>query len=274
MVVREHDDAAGFLADIEPLLVSDPVRHSVIGSVATAVVQGRGYDEQHWFVIRSRSGEVVGAAVWTPPYPLVVGPMPVDAASALAEAVRAGGRRPARVIGPPVVAGAVGDAFGGGTPRMRELLLVLDELVPPVGVPGLARPATEDDVDLLEAWLAHFAEDALLAPLPDARASVEARLADTRLWLADGEPVAMAGRAPTVRTTTSSSIRVGPVFTRRDRRGRGFGSAVTAVVTAEARAEADVVLLYTDAANPTSNGVYERLGYRPVTEVVELALED
>jgi predicted GNAT family acetyltransferase len=33
------------------------------------------------------------------------------------------------------------------------------------------------------------------------------------------------------------------------------------------------VCLFTDAANATSNGVYERLGYRPVVEMANLVIE-
>ena len=32
------------------------------------------------------------------------------------------------------------------------------------------------------------------------------------------------------------------------------------------------VMLYTDASNPTSNGVYERLGFRRVADVVDLTI--
>ena len=270
--VVSHPDPSAFLAAIQPLLVADPVRHSVIGSVATAVQEGRRYDEQNWLSVQDEAGTVVGAAVWTPPYPLVVGPMGAAAAHALGSWASATPDRPRRVTGPVEVAPLVADALGGSTTRMRERLLVLGELTTPVGVRGSARAATEHDVELLVELLTQFGEDARLPPLPDVRESVLARLAVTRLWEVDGEVVAMAGRAPVVRTAASAACRIGPVFTRRDHRGRGYASAVTAAVTTEALAEADVVLLYTDADNPTSNGVYERLGYRAVAEVVELAV--
>jgi GNAT superfamily N-acetyltransferase len=272
MQVRDDEDPTRFLTTIEPLLVADPVRHSVIGSVATSVAQGRVYDDRHWLSVHDEAGVVVGAAVWTPPYPLVVGPMPAEAASALAAHVASGARRPERITGPVEVAPLVAEVLGGGSVRMHERLLVLGSLVAPGDVPGRARPAAEEDLPLLVELMTRFAEDALLPPLPDVRESVLARLPVTRLWEVEDEVVSLAGRAPVVRTASSAACRIGPVFTRREHRGRGYASAVTAAVTAEAQAEADVVLLYTDAANPTSNGVYERLGYRAVSEVVELAL--
>ncbi|MFJ8793100.1 GNAT family N-acetyltransferase [Streptomyces sp. NPDC102462] len=50
-------------------------------------------------------------------------------------------------------------------------------------------------------------------------------------------------------------------------RGRGYAGAVTATVSRAARqAGAQEVLLFTDLANPTSNGLYQRIGYRPVAD--------
>ena len=63
--------------------------------------------------------------------------------------------------------------------------------------------------------------------------------------------------------------RVAPVYTPPEHRGRGYGAAATAAVT-RAAVDAGVrdLLLYTDLANPTSNRLYARLGYRPVEDAV------
>jgi predicted GNAT family acetyltransferase len=66
-------------------------------------------------------------------------------------------------------------------------------------------------------------------------------------------------------------VRVGPVYTPPQSRGRGYGTAVTAAVSQQAlRAGAEDVLLYTDLANPGSNSIYQRIGYRPVEDRVVL----
>jgi predicted GNAT family acetyltransferase len=47
---------------------------------------------------------------------------------------------------------------------------------------------------------------------------------------------------------------------------------VTATVSQAARdAGAGEVLLFTDLANPTSNALYQRLGYEPITDYLVLA---
>jgi predicted GNAT family acetyltransferase len=69
----------------------------------------------------------------------------------------------------------------------------------------------------------------------------------------------------------AGQVRVGPVYTPPRRRGQRFGGAVTAAVSQAARtAGVAEVLLYTDLANPTSNALYQRLGYRPVSDSVQL----
>ena len=92
------------------------------------------------------------------------------------------------------------------------------------------------------------------------------------LWEVEGEPVAMAGHANVVATPGGSVGRLGPVYTLPEARGRGYGSAITAVVSRVLLAQGATVMLYADVANPTSNGVYERLGFRAVAEHVEADL--
>ena len=87
------------------------------------------------------------------------------------------------------------------------------------------------------------------------------------LWETAGGPMSMAGATRAV----AGQARVGPVYTPPERRGRGFGGAVTAAVSQAAKdAGVGEVLLYTDLANPTSNALYQRLGYEPVSDSVQL----
>lgn len=64
------------------------------------------------------------------------------------------------------------------------------------------------------------------------------------------------------------------VYTPPEHRGHGYAAAVTAEVSRAAReAGAQEVLLFTDLANPTSNGVYRRIGYRPVSDRLLISAE-
>jgi predicted GNAT family acetyltransferase len=85
------------------------------------------------------------------------------------------------------------------------------------------------------------------------------------LW-EDGEPVSLAGCG----SPTPNGIRVGPVYTPPARRGRGYASALTAQLTSLLLSSGHrFCFLFTDLANPTSNRIYQRIGYEPVSDVDE-----
>jgi predicted GNAT family acetyltransferase len=75
----------------------------------------------------------------------------------------------------------------------------------------------------------------------------------------------MAGRS----RAAAGMARILNVYTPPDRRGQGFGGAATVAATRAALDEGvQDVVLFTDQANPTSNGLYQRLGFRPIEERV------
>lgn len=114
----------------------------------------------------------------------------------------------------------------------------------------------------------------LAAEIDDVASRDPAEILDDRfsyqgltLWETGGTAVALAG----ANRPAAGTVRVGPVYTPPGHRRRGYGSAVTAAVSQAALdAGADHVVLFTDLANPASNSVYLRLGYRPVEDRVVL----
>ena len=71
---------------------------------------------------------------------------------------------------------------------------------------------------------------------------------------------------------TPTGVRIGPVYTPPEFRGRGYASALTAHVSTEQLAAGrSFCFLYTDLANPTSNKIYVAIGYRRVCDSVQYA---
>ena len=102
-----------------------------------------------------------------------------------------------------------------------------------------------------------------------ARATARTNNGEVWLWTIADEPVALACIAP----PASGAARIGPVYTPPAHRRHGYGAAVTAHATTAGLEEgASEVVLYADLANPTSNGVYLRLGFEPDHDFVELRL--
>jgi hypothetical protein len=86
------------------------------------------------------------------------------------------------------------------------------------------------------------------------------------LWHDEGRPVSMAGAGG----LTPHGIRVGPVYTPPDLRGRGYASNLVAGVSqAQLDAGRTFVFLFTDLGNPTANKIYQAIGYEPVIDMDE-----
>jgi len=90
------------------------------------------------------------------------------------------------------------------------------------------------------------------------------------VWEVDGAVVSMAA----VTVAQGGVSRVGLVYTPAENRKRGFASVCVASLTAcELTTAGRTCMLYTDLANPTSNSIYQAVGYRRVGDAVELRFE-
>ena len=271
MDVRLLDSPAEFLAATTDLRAADPVRTNVIGSIAQGVINGRHYERESWFVAEN-DGTVVGAATWTVPHKLVVSPMPADAARAIGRAAADLGHAVPGVVGDEVTCRAAAEGIGGGASvGMRERILVLHDYRAPRTVSGAARLTGEADSDLVVTWLDQFMLDAGILAV-DNRAAERTSRGRLWLWEVDGEPVSMAGHATIISTPSGDVARIGPVYTPPSLRGHGYGSAVTSAVTEHLLPRTSTVMLYTDSSNPTSNALYERLGFIHEHDVIELVI--
>jgi len=261
--VEEYD------AIVSSFLARDPVRNTVLLTLLDQLRTGGAFgDSGPWFAWASESHDVVGAALRTPPYKVALSGMSAAAATALG-ADLAGHELP----------GGFGDidtvtAFATGAGRrlrvgIHELQYVLTDLQAPPRVPGLARPFREDDADRYVTWMDGFVSETGVMRGGDELRSLHNRLRSGGalwFWEVDGEPVAMCGRSGLV----CGVPRIGPVWTPIEHRQRGYAATITAEVCAEAfAAGAEACTLFADAANATSNGVYERIGFRRVAETVE-----
>ena len=59
---------------------------------------------------------------------------------------------------------------------------------------------------------------------------------------------------------------------REEERGHGYASAAVAEVSRRLLAAGHRVCLFTDQANPTSNRIYQALGYEPVVDMATLRI--
>ena len=273
MRVRQTAGPVEFLEATTALRAADPVRTNILGSIALSVVDGREYEHEFWFVAEDDDGTVVGAACWTLPHKLVLGPWPREVVRAIGEAAVATGVPVHGAVVPVELA----DEIAAGTrrrgvPYMGERILALGDYTAPDPVPGVLRAVTEADIEHVVRWIDAFTTEAGILVV-DNRAAARASVGRLWFWEVAGVPVSLAGHASLVETPGAVVARVGPVYTPPEFRNRRYGSGVTAGVVEHLLPVADVVMLYTDASNPTSNAIYERLGFQHVGDVVDLDLE-
>jgi GNAT superfamily N-acetyltransferase len=213
--------------------------------------------------------EVVGVVFQSPPgYPALVTPMPQGSVAPVVAAVtQAGGKLPG-LHGDPATAARFAGSWtewhgAAARPVEGQRIYEVERLVTPAGVSGAIRPAGPADRDLLVAWLRAFTADVGGISAGDPSTMVDRRLPGGHYWIwDDAGPVAMAARSGPVGGVT----RIRGVYTPPEQRGRGYAAACVAAVSAGVLDAGHRCILSTQLENPTSNGVYRRIGYRAVAE--------
>lgn len=287
------EDPVAFLAAAGDHLAADPVLSTVITSVSERRVLAdarglpRGDHPCWWAIVRDDVGGVAGVAMRTAPFephPLYVLALPDDAAVALARLVHERGEALHGVNGVLPAAHRVAEETArltGGEVRVHEHLRLfeLGDLVPPPPPPGRLRLASADDADLALAWFRAFGlaaaeqagrDEAHHGPLETFTLDdMLLRIDERVVWFwedGDGTPVHVTGaNAP-----AHGVARIGPVYTPVPHRGRGYASAAVAEVSRHYVEQGVRCCLFTDQANPTSNKIYQALGYEPVVDMVNL----
>ncbi|MFI2300196.1 GNAT family N-acetyltransferase [Actinacidiphila glaucinigra] len=264
------EDVDAFLARSRDFLHSRPALHTLV-LTATEALRSRKTApgaEAPIFGWLECGGEVRAALFRTPPRRLNLTPLNPEHADLLAARLSRLGHPLPGVTAVPDTAAAFAESWSrhtgaAATLRDRRRLYRLGTLTPPEPSPaGRGRVAGDEDQEQVALWNHEFA-----VAIGEATSAPAAKFAGYRrftFWeLEDGTPVSMAGATPMV----AGQIRVGPVYTPAHLRRRGYAGAVTAEASRAAQdAGADEVLLFTDLANPTSNSVYQRIGYVPVTD--------
>jgi predicted GNAT family acetyltransferase len=274
--VERFHDPRRFLDETTSFLLRDEARHNLILGLSDTLASNPAlYPERSFWVVRE--GDEIGAcALRTSPYTLVLAQPRDDEALAMLVA--------AIDDELPGVVGAVPEVDEFAARWDARARVVRDQGVYAVHAvadvprpPGSTREATVEDVELIRAWFVAFVHEALPDEERDPAAlerQIRQRLGSSTggftIWEVDGEPVSMSGYGG----QTPNGIRIGPVYTPPDRRGRGYATSLVAEQSSRLLREGrSFCFLYTDLANPTSNAIYERIGYVRVCDSRHIAFE-
>ncbi len=283
MRIVRTDDPVAFLDLAGPLLRRDEARnHLILGVAATHAADSAAYEyHRGWIAL---DPEAVAAAQWTPPWHLLLGdPSEEGAIRPLAEAIAADAPGlPGLTANLPAVQLFVNCWTGLTGRRARTISRLTDYALEQVRevrrAPGSPRPADRRDRDLVVRWMRDFSAE---APPQDEIVGAElerflaGRLegpdAGYRLWIGpSSRPVCLAG----FMGPTGSGIRVGPVYTPPEERGRGYARSLLAELARELfRRGYRACYLASDLENAAANQLYEAVGYRPVGEAEMVSFE-
>lgn len=278
--LRRFADVDGFLAVAGEFLEAREAEHNLILGISSYVrdqpnVFGEGTP---YFAAVLAGDRVVAVALRTPPHNLVLSEIDDPGAIDRLVADRLGEDLPG-VLGPVEHARAFAERWAAATGQswrhhLAERIFQLRAVIPPAPVPGSLRTATPGDRALVAAWMRAFMDEALGEDDPDSAESLTDRWLEGRqrtlyLWQ-DGETVSLCG----VGGATPHGIRIGPVYTPPAARRRGYASALVAEASQlQLDAGRRFCFLFTDLANPTSNHVYQTIGYEAVRDVDEYRFE-
>lgn len=260
------DDARGFLARARAFLERAPVMNSLMLGVSHAVAEQEHPIEPCFVIGVSEDGGVAICATQTPPRNLILSTGSADAIVPLVRWLRAEGISPPGVIGPAELAERFASAWADDESElaMAQRIYRCREIVEPPACDGDARVAEARDLDTITAWTVAFHDEAA-TPISeqDAAATVRSLIDASRLfvWERAGELVSCAA----ARNPNGDTVSITYVYTPPAERRSGYASNVTAAITNAMFARGFVTcVLYTDLANPTSNAIYQRIGYEAV----------
>lgn len=216
------------------------------------------------------SGKVVGAAIQNHPIAIGITQLPDEAVEPLVEKLLEMNWLGKGFTSPIPTADRVADLWcrrSGQTKRLHSGLRAfqLDKVVPPKPVPGEMIQGTLEHLDLLAQWHHEFCLS-ISEPDPNPRQTMQRRVdsGSMFIWEENGQPRSMTGIAG----PTPNGIRINNVYTPPEFRGRGYASNLVAAVSQRILDSGrKFCFLFTDTANPTSNKIYQQIGYESVADL-------
>ena len=271
--IEFFSDAGQFLERVQPFLLRREAEHCLILGLLDGLRSGEqwGAEPPLMAAVETR-GEVATAVLMTPPHNLILSWTAEDSTlDTIARELHARGVAIPGVNGSADIAQKFALKWSElsqrtGRVQMAQRIYQLSRVTNRVRAAGRLREPDRSDETLLREWRAAFSVEAEGMNREQAREGAALPLPQSRrllLWDLDETAVAMAGFAG----PTPNGIRVAWVYTPPENRGKGFAGACVAALSQKLLDDGrKFCFLYTDLANPISNHVYQKIGYKPVVD--------
>jgi predicted GNAT family acetyltransferase len=278
MNVTRYETAEAFLQVAQPLLMMAEAENNLLLGVAQGIARNPSAAKNPYLATVGTNAGVLACAVHIAPFKLVITRANREPIAALARDVFEAIPHVDGVTGPSRSADDFALAWNkisgvepmlGMRLRIHETRKVVDSDLPTPS--GHFRQATPADSDLLTAWTDAFVADARIPEPINASVIVKDAIQRGRLHVwEDNAPVSMAawtGKTP-------SGVRINLVYTPRELRGKGYGTACVKALTKQQLEQGNAFCwLYTDISSAASPNIFKRIGYWPVSDVSEYYLK-
>lgn len=282
MKLLVYQNPRTFQERVTPFLLEHEAENNLPLGILANLIAGEFQDQPPYLAAVEQQGSLTWMVICTPPYPVLFSfrealPPEEEMDLVLADLQETYGRELTGITADQALTSLLVPRWVARTGVEAELKMAmriyqLNRVQPVTGVPGELRSANKEDSPLMQAWYGNFLREAL-GEDPDPKKverQVERYLAGKPhqrglvFWAREGKRVSMAGYSG----PTPHGIRVGAVYTPPERRRKGFASACVAALSRKLLGEGfEFCFLFTDLLNPTSNHIYQEIGYRPVSDV-------
>ena len=277
LTVTRYETAQAFLDRAQPLLMMAEAENNLMLGIAHGIARNPAAAQNPYLATAGNRTGVLACAVYIPPFKAVITRANREPIAALARHMYATLPGLDAVTGPSRSADDFALAWRrlsgieptlGMRMRIHETRRVVDAGLPMPS--GRFRPANPDDHTLLTAWTTVFITEARVPDRVDAPRVVQDAIDRGRLHVWDnGGPVSMAawtGKTP-------NGVRINFVYTPREFRGKGYGTACVKALTRQQLEQGNAFCwLYTDLSSAASPNIFKRIGYWPVSDVSEYYL--
>ncbi|MEH2387137.1 MAG: GNAT family N-acetyltransferase [Nostoc sp.] len=269
MKVYRFQNATQFYARVKDYLLNQEALHNLLLGISHALIENpKRFDEKPYLATVEANGDIVAVAMRTPPRLLLLSQIKdFKAVEVLAQDLSISYQSLPGVNAPTDEAQAFTLAWHSLTGQSYQLKVALrvfqlKKLQPISQITGYLRLATEDDQELLKNWYEAFSLEALGSIESDTEHWVKRVLQQGTAYLWQDEvPVSIACHVG----ITPNGARISIVYTPPEYRRKGYACACVAALSQTLLNQGNrYCFLFTDLANPTSNHIYQEIGYQPV----------
>ena len=276
MELKRFDDINKFLQTTRPILLENEVENNLILGVSLHIKSNPEKYQEKYLAVISQGNDIRAISICTPPFKLLFwgkaeqckNEMELLIDDILHSKLEMSGalclsHHALQLV--EIWQDKTGQPFRTG---MSERIYKLDKVTFPRTQFGGMRLGTQEDLELICKWMQEFHIEAVPDdPMTDFRDFAKKKIdnEDIVIW-EDGEPVSLASKArPTI-----NGISINLVYTPMQFRQKGYATALVAHLCQKLLNEGwKFCTLFTDLSNPTSNSIYQKVGFRPICDFQE-----